>query len=82
MPTLTGNQLWCVRQALGESQSQFAKRMFLYQVRIYRMEALRESNLKTRDANDILRIASENGIEVPAPEDANARRDAVKEEVA
>lgn len=73
-PSLTGNQLWYIRRALGETQGQFAKRLFLYQVRIYRMEAIADGQLKARDAHDILRIAEKNGINIPSAEDAKAAR--------
>lgn len=73
-PSLTGDQLWCIRRALGETQGEFAKRLYLYQVRIFRMEALKDQALKARDAHDILRIAQENGIPVPTPDEASAAR--------
>lgn len=74
MPELTGDQLWCIRRALNESQGEFAKRLFLYQVRIFRMENQRDKPLKARDAHDILRIAAENGITVPQPNEASSAR--------
>lgn len=73
-PSLTGNQLFCIREALGETQDQFAKRLFLYQVRIFRLEQRKSSELKARDANDILRIAAENGIAVPSRDEADEKR--------
>jgi hypothetical protein len=48
--------------------------LFLYQVRIFRMEALKDQALKARDAHDILRIAQENGIPVPTPDEASRAR--------
>jgi len=72
--SLTGDQLWCIRRALGETQGEFAKRLFLYQVRIFRMEAMKDQPLKARDAHDILRIAQENDIPVPTPDEASAAR--------
>lgn len=74
LPSLTGNQVWCVRCALRETQTEFAKRFFMHQVFAHRLEERRERTIKERDASEVLRIAKDEGIAVPDPSEANERR--------
>ena len=79
-PSLTGDQIWCIRRALKETQGEFGKRIFFSQVGVFHLENKRGDEVKARVANDVLRIAEENGIDVPAPEKASEERAAEKAE--
>lgn len=81
-PSLTGDQIWCIRRALGETQGEFAKRIFFSQVGVFHLENKGDKEVKPRVAHDIIRIAEENGIEVPSADKANEARNAEKTEKA
>lgn len=76
--TLTGNQLWYIRQTLGMTQGQFAEVLDVNQVRVFRFEQRMEADLASPDPNDPLikaiAKAEESGIAIPDPEVANAAR--------
>lgn len=73
-PSLTGDQVWSVRRALGETQKQFAERIDYTQVGVYHLENKRGDAISSRTSGIISRLASEHGITIPSADQAGADR--------
>jgi hypothetical protein len=77
-PSLTGNQLWCIRMALSESQAKFGKRLDVNQVRVLRLESRKSDDLSVPDPNEFIHLAldaaKQCGIPVPTAEEADEQR--------